>query len=517
MQKLPLGIQTFSEIRKETYLYVDKTQYLYELITGGKVYFLSRPRRFGKSLLLSTLDSLFRGEKKLFKGLWIYDKWDFERFPVISLSMSLTLADTPTIFRDSLCNLIRKTADIHKLFLEGSNYKDLFSDLIYKLAREKRVVVLIDEYDKPIIDHLKNKETAVENREVLKNFYSVLKDLDEYIRFIFLTGVSKFSKTSVFSGLNNLRDLTVEEKYSEMLGYTAGEMDIYFSGYITSLSKKLEMDREDLMRTIAEWFNGYSWDSKHKVYNPFSILSLFLKEEFNNYWFSTGTPNFLIDLIREREFELPHLENLLAGDDLLDSFNVEQMSIEALLFQTGYLTVKGIERRGVRKFYKLGYPNIEVKESFLNHLVASYTGKPIGISDMLFYTMGDDLENEDIPHFFEKMEGIIAGIPYNLIVEREAYYSSLIYTILALVGIRAEFEVQTAKGRLDAQIEFKEKIYLFEFKYDRPAEEAIEQIIEMRYFDRHKGKGKDVILIGVGFKRKEKLFEFVSERWGFST
>ncbi|MGA1870338.1 MAG: AAA family ATPase [bacterium] len=510
MQKLPLGIQTFSEIITENYLYVDKTQYIYSLITSGKVYFLSRPRRFGKSLLISTLEALFRGEKALFKKLWIYDKWDFKEYPVIKLDFLGLDINSPDDLKDYITRNLMRIAEIYKLKINKyTPYTERFYDLIVALAKKNKVVVLIDEYDKPIIDFIKDREKAITHREVLRHFYSVMKKADEFIKFIFLTGVSKFSKTSVFSGLNNLRDLTVESKYAAMLGWTYEELTTYFADFLDELGKKICLEKDDLMKSVEEWYNGYSWDGLHKVYNPFSILSLFIKQEFSNYWFATGTPTFLVDLIRDKEYNLPGLENLIAGNELLDSFDADNMAIEALLFQTGYLTIQEIVRDGLKQYLILNYPNFEVKESLLNHLVASYIDKPVGASDIIFLQMRKDLETRNIQAFFEKLEGIIMGIPYNIIVEKEVYYSSLLYTILALVGIRAEFEVQTAIGRLDAQIEFKNIIYIFEFKYDKSAQEALDQIIRMRYRDKYKGSNKDIILLGVCFNRKAKSIEYI--------
>ncbi|MGA1825938.1 MAG: AAA family ATPase [bacterium] len=509
MQKLPLGIQTFSEIRTEDYLYVDKTRYIYDLITGGKVYFLSRPRRFGKSLLVSTLEALFRGKKELFKGLWIYDKWEFEEYPVIKIDfLGLDINDADDLKNYIIRNLMRIAEFYEVKINQETPYTDRFYDLIITLSKKNKVVVLIDEYDKPIIDFIADKKRAAGNREVLRNFYSVMKKADEYIKFIFLTGVSKFSKTSVFSGLNNLRDLTVENRYSTMLGYTHDELKNYFSKYIETLSKKIGLTNNDIRNSLEEWYNGYSWDGINKVYNPFSVLSLFLKQEFSNYWFSTGTPTFLINLFLEQDYNLPELENLITSNELLDSFDVENLALEALLFQTGYLTIKDTTRDELKLYYTLNYPNFEVKESLLNHLFSSYIDKPTGLSDIMFLAMRKDLGAQNIHKFFEKLQGIISGIPYNIVVEKEAYYSSLLYTILALVGIRAEFEVQTALGRLDAQIEFQDKVYIFEIKYDKSSQEALDQIIHMRYADKYKGKNKHVILLGVGFNRKDKLIEY---------
>ncbi|MCP5047253.1 MAG: AAA family ATPase, partial [bacterium] len=281
--------------------YIDKTEGIYNLISsGGQYYFLSRPRRFGKSLLVSTLKELFSGNRELFKGLWIYDKIEWEKHPVIHLDFTqLEFKDSDTLER-SLFNQMGEIAATHKIQLDAPGYKTRFIQLIKKLAAHGQVVILIDEYDKPIIDHIQNIETAKDNRNVLKNLFGVLKGLDEYIRFFFLTGVSKFSKVSIFSDLNNLDDITVDDNHATLLGYTQDELTGYFSDYIDGLSKKSGMSRERLLEYLKLWYNGYSWDGKNFLYNPFSILNLFRKKRFSNYWFATGTPTFLVNHIRSR-------------------------------------------------------------------------------------------------------------------------------------------------------------------------------------------------------------------------
>jgi hypothetical protein len=298
MKTLPVGVQTFSELIEQDHFYVDKTPHIYKLVAnGGKYYFLSCPRRFGKSLLLSTIEALFSGRKDLFNGLWIYDKIQWQTCPVVHIDFTGIEYETGDLLKQSLVETLDAIAAANGIQLTTVSYKTRFNELIRKLGEKEKVVILIDEYDKPIIDHVGNSNTAEINRNILANFYGVIKSADKYIRLAFLTGVSKFSKVSVFSGLNNLRDITLSDQFSTILGLTHKELIEYFSPYIGALSGKTGINRELLIEKIREWYNGYSWDGENFVYNPFSLLNLFNENVFDNYWFSTSTPHFLIDLI----------------------------------------------------------------------------------------------------------------------------------------------------------------------------------------------------------------------------
>ncbi|GIV42911.1 MAG: hypothetical protein KatS3mg035_0034 [Bacteroidia bacterium] len=369
-KSLPIGINTFETIIKEKFIYVDKTQYVYELISKTSRYFLSRPRRFGKSLLVDTLKSVFEAKKELFQGLYIYDKWDWNtKFPVIKIDFVGNQFYDPTQLKIHLENLLRIQYEYHQVErITSNNIPTDFQNLILSIHKkyQQKVVILIDEYDKPILDCITDHETAKANREILKGFYSVIKGADEYLRFVFLTGVSKFSKTSLFSGLNNLEDITLSKKYANICGYTHEDLLHYFQDYLQNV------DLEEVKR----WYNGYCWDIQTpKVYNPFDVL-LFLENEcqFKNYWFETGNPSFLIKLLQERSYYLPDLENVRATDTLLSTFDIEKISIVSLLWQTGYLTIKNQFSLGIIR-YELSYPNYEVEQSLNPRVDSIFCGE----------------------------------------------------------------------------------------------------------------------------------------------
>ncbi|MGE5342871.1 MAG: AAA family ATPase [Candidatus Omnitrophota bacterium] len=371
MKHLPIGIQAFRRIIEENRVYVDKTETIFKLFSeGGRYYFLSRPRRFGKSLLISTLKEIFLGNRELFKGLWIYDKISWEPYPVIHIDFTLINYESPAELKASLERRIQKMASTFGLTLNQENsYQEKFIELIEKVSIQGKVVILIDEYDKPVIDHIENLEIATANREILKNFYSIFKGLDEYIQFVLITGVTKFSHVSVFSGLNNLSDITISNKYSTLLGYTEEELQHYFNDRIEDFSKSEHIEKELLLQMIKKMYNGYSWDGTHFVYNPHSILNLFDQKSFNNYWFTSATPTFLINQIRKHSIPLEDFENYEADGTIFEFYDVDRINVSSLLFQTGYLTIKRIEKISLTsRLYYLSYPNMEVKESFLQYL-----------------------------------------------------------------------------------------------------------------------------------------------------
>ncbi len=507
MKKLPIGIQTFSKFKTGNYLYIDKTREIYRLCAeGGKYNLLTRPRRFGKSLLVSTLKEIFLGNKELFQGLWIYDKIDWESFPVIHLDFLKIDCETPQKLKDSLKKFLAKTAGEYGVTLdEGRSYKESFVELIEKLSTQGRVVLLIDEYDRPIISHLDagNKKTAKENRTVLKNFYSVIKGSDEHLKFVLLTGVSKFTRVSIFSDLNNLNDLTLDEKYSTLLGYTEEELLRYFPVGDKKKSEK-----------IRKWYNGYSWDGKHFVYNPLSILLYFEKNSFANYWFSTGTPTFLIDAIKEKEFPVEDLEHTEADDSIFESFDIENMELTSLLFQTGYLTVKEkqVSDEGEETTYYLSYPNQEVRESFLKHLLKGFSRKDFVAGRKYLQKLKTALRKDKIDDFFAVIKSFFASIPYDIFIgNREGYYHTIIYLLLRLSGVSVFPEEETNIGRIDAVVETKNTIYILEFKIGTP-EEAMNQIKEKKYYEPYLISGKTVILVGVGIDPSiRNITDYVSE------
>jgi len=509
MKNLPIGIQTFEELIREGYVYVDKTKLIHDLFAkGGKYYFFSRPRRFGKSVLISTLAELFRGNKELFKGLWIYDQIEWASYPVIHIDFSLINFESPEELKKSLGKFLKDTAISFGVQLEDKiHYKESFIELIKKLSSKEKVVILIDEYDKPILEFLeKGKiETAYEIRAVLKSFYSVIKGADPFIRFVFITGVSKFSRVSIFSDLNNLNDITLSDKFSTLVGYTEPELHHYFSSYIDWLAEKLGKPSAILIEDIRRWYNGYSWDGANFVYNPFSILNLFDTGRFKNFWFSTGSPAFLIQFLKKRKKDLVDFENFQASSDVFDTYDLEDLDIVAILFQTGYLTVKKIiTNPDLTETYHLSYPNLEVRSSFFSHLFRAFINIEKSESQRILDRITGAIKKGNIDLFIQEIKSLFASIPYQIFIEeKEAYYHSLIYLILKLSGAVLHGEVPTNIGRIDAVLETVNTIFIMEFKVGS-ADEAMKQIKQMKYVEPYLGNSKKKVLLGVGFDPEKR-------------
>ncbi len=509
--KFPIGIQSFEVIRTEGYYYVDKTPFVAKLVESGKYFFLSRPRRFGKSVLLDTLKQAFLGKKELFKGLYLENNWDWSKtYPVIHISFGAGVVKKTEILEKKINYIISDHAQAYKVSLNKEIIPDKFEELIIKLAENynQKVVVLIDEYDKPILDNIENKDTAIEMRETLKNFYSVLKDADPYLKFVFITGVSKFSKVSLFSGLNNFQDITLNPEYGTICGYTQTEFETVFANFL----KGFDLDE------VKIWYNGYSWLNE-PVYNPFDILLFLSEKEFRPYWFETGTPTFLIKLLYEKRFYLPRLEEFEAGENLVASFDVDYIEPEPLLFQTGYLTIKEKRRRGPRIMYRLGYPNLEVKMSFNDALLNWYTKVPAE-KERILDRMYVALEEGKVENLMRIFKSFFASIPYDWykkseIQNYEAYYASVFYAYFTALGVNVRVEDATNVGRLDMAVIFNNRCYLFEFKVVElePEGKAIEQLKTKRYYEKYKNTCAEIYLIGVEFSKKERnILRFEWER-----
>ena len=510
MKKLPIGIQDFARLRKDDFLYVDKTKLLYQLVTEGVYYFLSRPRRFGKSLLVSTLSELFQGNRELFQGLWIEDRWDWNvQYPVIRLGLS-SIGHREIGLERALQLQLEKIADSYGLKLKMEANSLRLRELIERLATQAesgKVVILIDEYDKPVLDYLHDIPQAEKNRDLLKSFYSVLKDADPYLRLVLLTGVSKFSgsppgRVSIFSELNNLTDLTIYSDYATMLGYTQEELEHYFADRITAMASTPK-EREDLLADMKGWYNGYSWDAKNFVYNPFSILSFFSKREFENFWFETGTPTFLVKLLkREQQYDF---DQVLASATALGSFELDRIHPITLLFQTGYLTIRSKDENLT---YTLAYPNREVRYSLLQHLLGEYVEESPSDTYVQAKQMKDALKKEDVEAFVEGLNSLFASIPYQIfIANKEAYYHSVTFLALSLMGSFIQVEVSQAKGRPDAVVHTEQVIYVMEFKLNESAEVAMDQIKKNNYLQPYLNLGKAVKAVGFNFNAEQKALD----------
>ncbi|MFT5163424.1 MAG: DNA-directed RNA polymerase subunit L [Alteromonadaceae bacterium] len=501
--KYPLGIQTFSEIREEDYLYVDKTVLIYKLITTGKVYFLSRPRRFGKSLLISTLDALFSGQKTLFDDLAIADtNYDFTAYPVIKLEFSQDEFTTANSVRDYICSALKRTALEHQIELTENTYNQRFAELIRKLHKQtgQKVVLLIDEYDKPILNNL-NKPVLSEIKQVMVAFYCVVKPLDEHIKFVLITGVSKFAKVSVFSGMNSLTDISMDRRFTSLCGVTQQELESVFTDQIDELAELDSLERTQLLSKIKHWYNGYRFHHRAVgVYNPYSLLSLFLNQEFKNYWYTTATPTFLLNLLQEKQYDLRDLTQFEIGDNAFAVCEPEDIDILSVFVQTGYLTIKSYSD----PLYTLDFPNHEVKKSFFDSVVGRYGYLNSSLGQGYTHKLIQYLNSGALTHFFATLEKFFANVPYDLAIDLEKYYQSLFYAIFTLIGLDIEAEVRTNKGRIDCVLQTQKTIYIIEFKLNDSKEAALKQIQDKQYAQKYQNSDKEIVLLGVEFDQTSR-------------
>ncbi|MBU6197624.1 MAG: AAA family ATPase [Cyanobacteria bacterium REEB446] len=521
---LPIGIQTFENLIQGNYIYVDKTKHLYELVKGEQgVYFLSRPRRFGKSLLVSTLSSIFKGDKELFKNLWIYDSdYTWEKHPVIKLSMANSQVGETDTMETRIKIQLNYIAEEYGIELDLKPYVDIvFTDLIHKLHQKTgmKVVVLVDEYDGPIINHINDIPKANENRDLLRNFYKVLKDEDASLRFVFLTGVSKFAKTSIFSGLNNLKILTMDQKYSALLGYTQEELEYYFQDYIKDLCTERSLSQKQAIMKIKRWYNGYRFsEDKTKVYNPFSTMLMFSELKFKNYWFATGTPTFLINLIKKENPDIENFEKEVNISEFeLDSYDLESIPVIPLMFDTGYLTIKEAKCRADMTSFSLTYPNNEVKIALIHNLLAGYSEENSANVSSFVIALSDMILENDLESFMSKLKSYFASIPYDIVPKRnldEKYFQLIFYLLMRSTSFNVNIEDRTSDGRIDLVLEADDNIYLFEFKIDSSAEVALKQIKDKGYYEKYSNIPKKLFLIGINFDTKTRnISEYLVEEY----
>ena len=502
-RQLPIGIQSFRRIREQDCYYVDKTPHIQRMVDMGDFYFLSRPRRFGKSLLVDTLRELFEGNEPLFQGLNIHDQWDWSvSHPVVRLSFGGKYDETGDLHSHIISQLAMIEQDAGLDPVPDCTGPGRLQNLLRRLHRAtgQRAVVLVDEYDKPILDVIDKPEMATANRDYLRGFYGIIKDSAQDVRFVFVTGVSMFSRVSLFSGLNNLRNISLDPNYATICGYTDTDLDTVFAPELPGL------DREE----IREWYNGYHWLGDEKLYNPFDLLLLFETRNFEAHWFETGSPTFLFKMMMEREVSPLQLENLTTDARQISKFDVDDIGIQALLFQTGYLTITAEERRGRRTLYTLDYPNFEVRQSLSDGLLVYITGPESGFADQ-----GDELGRllaaNDFDGFADRLRSFFAGIPYQWQgthgpARYEAWYAGMLYACFRTIGLDLRVEDSSNRGRADMVVLHGGQVFVFEFKMadgegdsDSTAQSAIEQIREKGYAEKYRGRGEPLHLVGVAF------------------
>lgn len=507
MQKLPIGIQSFEGLRTDDFAYVDKTKLIYDLIHNGKYIFLSRPRRFGKSLLLSTLKAYFQGKKELFEGLAVSElEQEWESNPILYLDLNVGMYTSKEGLEEALNSNLVDWEEQYDTKLNSNDAAQRFKYIIKTLAQSsgKKVVILVDEYDKPLIEAINDEPLQQEFRNMLKAFYGNLKTCDEYIRFAMLTGVSKFSKISLFSDLNNLQDISLDERYADICGLTAEEIEHTLSDHLEAFAQKEGTTKADIMEQMRKMYDGYhfSENTSKDIYNPFSVLNALSERTFRNYWFSTGTPSFLIKLLQNGEYNLQDFSNgdLLASD-LAAKESLKQEPI-ALFYQTGYLTIKRYEKEFGS--YRLGFPNREVEQSFLKFLLPRFTGNTDNGASAFIEYFVRDLRKGDIESFLGRMRSFFANTPYELVRDLENHYQTVMFTICRLLGYYTKAEYHTSNGRIDMVVKANQFTYVFEFKFNKTALEALAQIDTKEYALPFQAEGQKVFKVGINFSKETR-------------
>jgi hypothetical protein len=511
LKNMPIGVQDFESLRNDGYLYVDKTALVYQLVTTGRYYFLSRPRRFGKSMLLSTLHAYLSGKKELFEGLAIEKlEKDWIKYPVLHLDLNTSEYKTEDDLRNKLSVNLSQWEKLYGNDDNRISLGDRFEGVIRR-AYEKtgqRVVILVDEYDKPMLQAIDDEELQDSFRSILKGFYGALKSMDRCIKFAFLTGVTKFSKVSIFSDLNNLRDISFHKEYSTICGITDEEIDTVFAPYVERLAKYNDMSVTEVREELRARYDGYHFRlSAPAVYNPFSLLNTFADNEFGNYWFETGTPSYLVALLKKHHYKLEKLDSVSADLDSLATMDPWSKDPIPVIYQSGYLTIKGYD--AVYDLYRLGIPNKEVEVGFYKYLLPNYT--TIDRSQSGFYVANfvEDVKAGKLDEFFKRLSSLFADTPYELVKDLENHYQNVLFIVSKLMGLYVRAEYHTSEGRIDMVLQTDNYTYVMEFKLDGTAEEALAQINDKSYALPFAADSRKLMKIGVNFSSKTRNIE----RW----
>ena len=514
LKNLPIGIQDFEKLRKENYLYVDKTALMHRLVSTGSYYFLSRPRRFGKSLLISTLKAYFLGKKDLFEGLAVEQleqKWTVH--PVLHLDLNTAKYKEPGKLDAVLDKTLSKWEKLYDIKPHDPDFGMRFEDVI-QCAYEKsgeRVVVLVDEYDKPLLETIGNEALQEDYRSTLKSFYGALKSKDDCIKFAMLTGVTKFGKVSVFSDLNNLNDISLDNDYYNICGISEEELKGVFEPYVNRLAEARKMTQSEAYSELKRNYDGYHFTEEAPgMYNPFSLLNALHKRSFGSYWFETGTPSYLVELLKRHDFKLDELKGNKVTANVLSAIDASLSDPIPVIFQSGYLTISGYNER--YKLYSLDFPNEEVREGFMLYLMPYYTSVSANKTGFQISCFVEEVKSGDISGFMTRLESFFANTPYDLIKDTENHYQNVLFILCNLCGLYTKAEFHTSNGRVDMTIETTDYVYVFEFKYNGTAEEAMSQIKEKNYAQPFMASGKKIALIGANFSgEKRNIDEYLSE------
>lgn len=507
----PIGIQNFEKLRKEDYFYIDKTALVYRLAKTGSYYFLSRPRRFGKSLLISTLEAYFQGKKELFEGLAIETlEKDWIKHPILHLDLNIEKYDVP----ESLDNILEKSLVAwEKLYGAEPSERSFslrFAGIIQRACEKtgQRVVILVDEYDKPMLQAIGDDELQKYYRNTLKPFYGALKSKDGYIKFAMLTGVTKFGKVSVFSDLNNLKDISMDERFIEICGITEKEIHDNLEAELHELARNQKMSYDEVCKELKACYDGYHFvEDSVGIYNPFSLLNTFDQMKFGDYWFETGTPTYLVELLKRSHYDLRRIVNVETDSDVLNSIDSTSKNPIPVIYQSGYLTIKGYDRRF--KIYRLGFPNREVEEGFMKYLLPFYANVDQIESPFQITKFIHEVEQGDCDAFFHRLQSFFADTPYELARDLELHYQNVLFIVFKLIGFYVKVEYHTSEGRIDLVLQTDKFIYVMEFKLDGTAEEAIKQINEKHYALPFEADGRRLFKIGVNFSSETRNIE----RW----
>lgn len=513
----PIGIQNFEKIRKDGYLYIDKTALVYQLANTGSYYFLSRPRRFGKSLLLSTLEAYFEGKKELFTGLAIeHLEKDWLQYPILHLDLNTQEYKSVDSLKEKLDIALTGWEKECGAEAVEKSLSTRFEGVIKRTSQKKgqRVVILIDEYDKPMLQAIGNPELQEAYRSLLKSFYGALKSTDGYIKLAFLTGVTKFGKVSVFSDLNNLMDISMDDRYVELCGITEKEIHTYMEKSLLELGKAQNMPYEAACRKLKERYDGYHFtEDSIGLYNPFSLLNTFAKRKFGDYWFETGTPSYLVELLKHTHYDLYEMANTETDADVLNSIDAASKNPIPVIYQSGYLTIKEYDSEfGI---YKLGFPNLEVEEGFVKYLLPFYTSISASKTPFEIGQFVREVRNGDYDAFFQRLQSFFADTPYEMIAgqkperDTELHYHNVLFIVFRLVGLYTKVEYHTSNGRIDLVLQTDRYIYVMEFKLNGTAEDALRQINEKQYALPFLKDGRKLFKVGVNFSAETRNIE----RW----
>jgi len=504
--KYPIGIQNFKKLRTEGYVYVDKTPLMWKMISEGSYYFLSRPRRFGKSLMVSTLEAFFSGERELFKGLYADSvEWDWQQYPILHLDLNTEKYTTP----EALDNILNGNLSLwEELYGRVDHEKSLGARFMGVIRRAfektgRQVVVLVDEYDKPMLQAIGNSELQDEYRATLKAFYGALKSCDRYIKFAFLTGVTKFGKVSVFSDLNNLIDLSIDRRYTEICGISEKELHDYFDESVGALATVNSLTKEDCYERLRRDFDGYHFEvNTPGMYNPFSVLNTLACQTFNDYWFKTGTPSFLVYQLQKTNYPLEMMTREELFEDTLNSIEIMDENPLPLLYQSGYLTIKGYDTEFGA--YQLGFPNREVEEGFVKYLVPFYSPNKQEKSPMMIAKFVKDIRSGQPDSFMQRVERFFDGGDYQVAGRAELYFQNVLWVLFKLLGLYVDVERHTTDGRMDILIQTRDYVYILELKIDQSADVALQQIEEKQYAKPFEGDGRTLYKIGVSFSSETR-------------